>query len=136
MLLDIAGATRKWDLHTSRMTNTWIHPNREFALFGDACHPMHPYLSVDSSSSSRGEIRLAKTAFRAQGAAQAFEDAAVLGALFSKVQNKGQIGIAIYKYEQLRKPRATRIVQESSASGIILHMPDGEEQRERDRRLR
>ncbi|KAI4194034.1 MAG: hypothetical protein LQ346_003766 [Caloplaca aetnensis] len=72
----------------------------------------------------------------AQGAAQAFEDAAVLGALFSKVQNEGQIRNAIYKYEQLRKPRATKIVQESSANGLILHMPDGEEQRERDRQLR
>ncbi|KAL8904742.1 MAG: hypothetical protein Q9207_003073 [Kuettlingeria erythrocarpa] len=136
MLLDIAGATREWDLHTSRMMNTWIHPNSAFALLGDACHPMHPYLSADSSSSSRGEIRLANTASRAQGAAQAFEDAAVLGALFSKVQNKGQIRNAIYKYEQLRKPRATKIVQESSANGMILHMLDGEEQRERDRRLR
>lgn len=99
--------------------------------------PSNAPLSVSiSSRSSQAEIRLADTVYRAQGAAQAFEDAAILGALFSKVENKGQILNAIYKYEKLRKTRATKIVQESSAIGLNLHMPDGKEQRERDRQLR
>ncbi len=49
MLLDIAGKTRKWDLYTSNEMETWIHPKSAFALLGDACHPMHPYLLVASS---------------------------------------------------------------------------------------
>ena len=46
MLLDIAGTTKKWDLYTSNEMETWIHPDGRLALLGDACHPMHPYLSA------------------------------------------------------------------------------------------
>ena len=49
MLLDIAGQSRKWDLFTSNEMETWIHPDSALALLGDACHPMHPYLSVVAS---------------------------------------------------------------------------------------
>lgn len=46
MLLEIAEKPRRWDLYTSNEMETWLHPKSAFALLGDACHPMHPYLSV------------------------------------------------------------------------------------------
>jgi salicylate hydroxylase len=72
---------------------------------------------------------------RAQGAAQALEDAAVLGALFAKAQNKDEIKDALDIYERLRKPRTSRVVQESSRYGAVMHLPDGEGQIERDRQM-
>lgn len=115
MLLNIAKESRKWDLHTSDEMDTWLHPQRNMTLLGDACHAMVPYL--------------------AQGAAQAVEDAAVLGALFGILEHKSQLRDILVTYEQLRKPRASRIVNDSTANGGILHMPDGPAQMERDRQL-
>jgi salicylate hydroxylase len=65
----------------------------------------------------------------------AVEDGAVLGALFEKAENKLEICDALKIYEELRKPRTTRVVLESTAYRAITHMADGEEQRERDRQM-
>ena len=72
---------------------------------------------------------------RAQGAAQAVEDGAVIGALFAKAQDKDEIKDALNIYERLRKSRTSRVVQESSRYGAVMHLPDSEEQRERDRQM-
>lgn len=52
---------------------TWRHPDGRLILLGDSCHPMLPY--------------------RAQGAAMAIEDGAVLGALFARLQTPEQVRI-------------------------------------------
>jgi len=96
---------------------SWSHPAGRFTLLGDACHATLPYL--------------------AQGAAQAVEDAAVLGHLFEKIQHKHQLPDLLAIYEAVRKPRTTRVVQGSSHLGAkIFHLHDGPRQRERDRQLR
>ncbi|KIM92686.1 hypothetical protein OIDMADRAFT_139218 [Oidiodendron maius Zn] len=112
-MLRMVEETSVWRLQNSIEMESWIHPSGKFALLGDACHATLPYL--------------------AQGAAQAVEDGAMLGALFEKAENMSEIADALGIYERLRKPRTTRVVHESTEYRAIMHMHDGEEQRERDR---
>ncbi|CZR67538.1 related to salicylate hydroxylase [Phialocephala subalpina] len=114
-LLRMVKEASLWKLQNSIEMESWRHPNGSFALLGDACHATLPYL--------------------AQGAAQAVEDGAVLGALFEKAENKAEIYDALGIYEELRKPRTTRVSRESTAYRAITHMDDGEKQRERDRQM-
>ena len=44
LLLDIAQGVSKWPLCTSVGTGEWVHPKANFALLGDACHAMLPFL--------------------------------------------------------------------------------------------
>src|SRR5882762_2074428 len=73
--------------------------------------------------------------FSAQGAAQAVEDGAVLGALFEKVQEKSQLPDLLVIYEAIRKARTTQVVKGSTSLRDIFHMHDGPQQQERDRQL-
>ena len=72
---------------------------------------------------------------RAQGAAQAVEDGAVLGALLDRIEKPSQISDIVTIYEKLRKDRTTRVVKGSTALRDIFHMVDGPRQQERDRQL-
>ncbi|KAL8733310.1 MAG: hypothetical protein Q9166_002134 [cf. Caloplaca sp. 2 TL-2023] len=113
-LLGLAQEANKWRLLNSKEMDTWV--KGKFALLGDACHATLPYL--------------------AQGAALAIEDGAVLGHLFSHLSHDSQLPSLLHTYESLRKSRTTTIVNGSTALRDIFHMPDGPEQRERDRVLR
>lgn len=73
--------------------------------------------------------------FSAQGAAQAVEDGAVLGALFEKVREKSQLPDLLVIYEAIRKARTTQVVKGSTSLRDIFHMHDGPQQQERDRQL-
>ena len=114
-LLGMVQETSKWRLLNSEEMDSWSHPSGKFALLGDACHATLPYL--------------------AQGAAQAVEDGAVLGALFERVEGRSQIPDILVIFESLRKARTTRVVQGSTALRDIFHMVDGKRQKERDRQL-
>ena len=114
-LLDTVQDCSKWRLQNSREMKTWSHPSGRFALLGDACHATLPYL--------------------AQGAAQAVEDGAVLGALFEKIEDKSQLPDLLVIYETIRKARTTQVVKGSTAYGHIFHLHDGPRQQERDRQL-
>ncbi|KAI9793825.1 MAG: hypothetical protein M1835_006983 [Candelina submexicana] len=114
-LLGIVQETTKWRLQDSKEMRSWRHRAGKFALVGDACHATLPYL--------------------AQGAAQAIEDGAVLGALFSKIESRTQLPGLLAIYESLRKGRTTKIVQSCKAVRGVFHLHDGEAQRERDRQL-
>ncbi|MCJ1355885.1 MAG: hypothetical protein MMC33_005877 [Icmadophila ericetorum] len=115
MLLGLVQETSKWRLMNSEEMSRWSHQGGKFALLGDACHATLPYL--------------------AQGAAQAIEDGAVLGALFGHLTSRDQIPRLLKIYESIRKPRTTRVVRGSTALGELFHLHDGERQRERDRQL-
>lgn len=69
---------------------------------------------------------------RAQGAAQAVEDGAVIGTLFEKIENREQLADLLAVYEKTRKARTTRVVQGSTALRDIFHMHDGPKQEKRD----
>ncbi len=71
----------------------------------------------------------------AQGAAQAVEDGAALGALFENLENMDQLPHLMRVFEKVRKPRTTRITNESDSMRSIFNLPDGDLQRKRDRQL-
>ena len=101
---------------------------------------MSCYLTVPVRNISwrvlRPAILLLTSFLSAQGAAQAVEDGAVLGALMERLENPAQIPDILAIYERLRKHRTTRVVRGSTLSRDIFHMEDSDRQRERDRQLR
>ncbi|PNP76438.1 hypothetical protein FNYG_10224 [Fusarium nygamai] len=113
-------STLKWKLCHHSELETWV--NHKFVLLGDSAHPTLPYQS--------------------QGAAMAFGDAAVLGGLlgrFSKTSNEKleASGMTLPKvlgiFESLQKPYSTLNVKGAATNRIMYHLPDGEEQQQRDR---
>jgi salicylate hydroxylase len=66
----------------------------------------------------------------AQGAAQAIEDGAALAALLKAMPD--DVPAALRRYEEVRKPRATRLQEASAANRFRFHLPDGPEQEKRD----
>ncbi|KAG9657685.1 FAD/NAD(P)-binding domain-containing protein, partial [Aureobasidium melanogenum] len=63
---------------------------RNIAVMGDAAHACMPFVG--------------------QGAAQAIEDAAVLTALFRRLESLSQIEKVLKAYDQVRRPRAQAVV--------------------------
>ncbi len=81
-------------------------------LLGDAAHPMHPFL--------------------AQGACQAIEDGAVLGAVLA-AHDHADVVAALAEYEQRRIDRASRVQNQSRTHEHLWHMSDPREITERNR---
>lgn len=104
----------KWRLCDLPILSRWVHPSGKAALLGDSCHPMLPYL--------------------AQGAAQAVEDAAALRQCLASASAAGADGLkqALLKYESIRLPRASLVQQKTREHQYILHVDDGETQKQRD----
>lgn len=82
-------------------------------LLGDAAHPMFP--------------------FYGQGAAQSLEDAAVLARCLGATPEAREQ--ALTRYEATRIARTTRLQHASHARSEENHLPDGPEQRARDKAL-
>ncbi|KAM0514716.1 hypothetical protein ACHAP0_001745 [Verticillium nonalfalfae] len=72
----------------------------------------------------------------AQGAAQAFEDAGVLGAIFSQPVGRDQIPDALRVFEEVRKPRASDVRHRTLEQKAMFALLDGPGQEERDAGLR
>jgi salicylate hydroxylase len=68
----------------------------------------------------------------------ALEDAAVLGEVLSRITNKSPASKqhALKIYEECRKERTEMVVQRGNLQQYLYHLHDGEEQEERDRRMR
>ncbi|KAI2463962.1 salicylate hydroxylase [Annulohypoxylon bovei var. microspora] len=111
-LCALTGDFMKWRLCDLPDLSRWVHPSGKVILLGDSCHPMLPYL--------------------AQGAAQSFEDAAVLRQLLAM---DIELERALERFEAIRKPRATLIQAKTREHQYILHIDDGEEQKIRDQKL-
>ncbi|TFK22615.1 FAD/NAD(P)-binding domain-containing protein [Coprinopsis marcescibilis] len=111
-ILDLVPSTMVWALKDRQPLDTWIHPEGRVCLLGDACHPMLPY--------------------RAQGAAMAIEDAAVLGNLLSRITSHDELESLLKGYQTLRHPRATATQTASRLNQHIFHLPDGPKQEARD----
>ena len=78
---------------------------------------------------------MADVILRAQGAAQAFEDAAVVGSLFSHVKNREQIPDLMTQFQQIRMSRSMEVLRRSAAMREVFGMPDGIAQQERDAQI-
>ncbi|MGH3279936.1 MAG: FAD-dependent monooxygenase [Trebonia sp.] len=111
-LIKAAGTPGRWALLIRQPLPRWTWG--PVTLLGDAAHPMLPFLG--------------------QGAAQAFEDAAVLAACLAGSQ--GDPALALRRYESARLARAGQVQQGSYARADYNHLPDGAEQRARDEALR
>lgn len=70
--------------------------------------------------------------YAAQGAAAALEDAAGLAEALAALP----VVDALKVYEQVRKPRTTKIAEGALENRRVFHMRDGEGQRERDRMVK
>lgn len=111
-LIKAAGTPGRWALLMRQPLPWWTRDR--VTLLGDAAHPMLPFLG--------------------QGAAQAFEDAAVLAHCLAA--NQGNPALALRRYESGRLARASQVQQGSHARADFNHLPDGPEQRARDESLR
>jgi salicylate hydroxylase len=108
-ILESVDKTFLWGLFDRKPMARWSMGR--VTLLGDACHAMLPFM--------------------AQGAAQAIEDGATLAACLSQVDAR-EVPAALYRYETLRLPRASRIQALSAGNKSRFHLPDGPAQEERD----
>jgi salicylate hydroxylase len=111
-ILGRADRVTLWGLFDRRARDRWSVGR--VVLAGDAAHPMLPTF--------------------AQGAAQALEDAVLLGALLGRDADP-EIPAALARYARLRLPRVRRIQDLARRNAVMFHMPDGPAQRERDVRI-
>ncbi|MCL4695653.1 MAG: FAD-dependent monooxygenase [Burkholderiaceae bacterium] len=114
-LIDAATETKRWALYDRDPLDRWTHGR--VTLLGDAAHAMLPFF--------------------AQGAAQAIEDAEMLGVCLGDVDagDAAAVPAALARYEALRRPRASEVQLMSRGREIRNHLPDGALQRQRDREL-
>ncbi|KAJ7658385.1 hypothetical protein DFH06DRAFT_1408174 [Mycena polygramma] len=94
----------------------WVHPCGKVVLLGDACHATLPS--------------------RAQGAAMAVEDAAVLGILLGYISQRGQLGTLLHAYQEIRYTRTRETQLAALANHHIFHLEDGPAQQVRDDSMR
>lgn len=111
-LIDLAPTITAYGLHDAEPMDAWSVGR--VGLLGDACHAMLP--------------------FQAQGAAQAIEDGAALAVALA--ENGDDVLAALRRYEEIRKPRATRVQDASRANAALWHLPAGPEQARRDEELK
>lgn len=102
----------KWVLADLPKLPRWVSQSGKVVLIGDAAHAMLPYL--------------------AQGAAQAIEDGATLAEELENCVSTDDIPRAMQQYQKKRKRRAETIQAGARKNGDIWHLPDGDEQEERD----
>ncbi|BFZ65320.1 hypothetical protein YB2330_006486 [Saitoella coloradoensis] len=107
------GSVKRWPLLVTGPLKTWLSPQRNVVLMGDAAHSMVNHM--------------------AQGAATAMEDGAFLGVVLGEVV-KGSVSLAeaLEIYEKVRQPKAYAKQQVSFINGAIWHLPDGAEADARD----
>ncbi|KAK5229848.1 hypothetical protein LTR96_003460 [Exophiala xenobiotica] len=111
-LLSHVESCLKWKLAELEPLPTWVSASGRVVLLGDAAHATLPYLAA--------------------GAAMAVEDGAVLGECLDRCRDMEDLPRAAKAYEKLRKRRCELVTKGSHANGDIWHLPDGEDQEERD----
>ncbi|KAJ5051473.1 uncharacterized protein L3040_001250 [Drepanopeziza brunnea f. sp. 'multigermtubi'] len=104
-----------WKIAHLPPLETWVSESGKVAILGDAAHALVPHLGA--------------------GAASAVEDGAVLAECISQAKLVSDIPAALKAYERIRKPRAERIQAMALLTGQYKVMPDGPEQRRRDKKM-
>ncbi|KAK9451833.1 uncharacterized protein V1518DRAFT_430735 [Limtongia smithiae] len=114
-LIKLLPSAMKWKVCFLRELDSWQSKSGKVVLLGDSCHATVPFL--------------------AQGAAMAMEDAITLAECLDRLETSSDLSKLLTVYEEVRKPRATRVVKGSQLIGYANHLPDGEEQIKRDAAL-
>jgi salicylate hydroxylase len=110
---EMVGATdvgTRWALHDLEPLERW-HTDR-VVLMGDAAHAMVPH--------------------QGQGANQTIEDAIVLADCLADARSSGDLGPALRRYAERRRPRTARVQRWSRRAADLMHLPDGAEIDARD----
>ncbi|KAJ4422955.1 hypothetical protein N0V82_002349 [Gnomoniopsis sp. IMI 355080] len=118
-LLSLCDSVLKWRLMIRPgLEPTWSHPSGTFTMLGDAVHATLPYL--------------------ASGAGMAIEDAGVLGLCLGRMKgiSATEKKKALKVYEKCRRERTEEVVRRGTYNQWIYHLHDGDEQRQRDERMR
>lgn len=102
-----------WAMKHQAPFSEWNRGN--IALLGDAAHSMVPYVS--------------------QGASQSIEDAAVLAEELVDV-DAAHVSDGLAAYVQRRAERARTVQEAALGNRAVFHLPDGDQQRQRDQRMR
>ena len=133
-LLGFITSTLKWRLKDGKALDKWVHESGRVVLLGDACHPiLVRYIYCELALGLIVDIR--PQPFRAQGAAMALEDCAVLANLLSRISHHSQLRPLLEAYQDLRLGRTETARESARSNRIVLTHPDGKEQRERDENL-
>jgi salicylate hydroxylase len=111
-LIVSATSTKRWAMYDRDPLERWT--DGRITLLGDAAHAMLPFF--------------------AQGAAQAIEDAVVLAGCLQGA-DACSVPERLRRYESLRRPRTSQVQVMSRGREMRNHLPDGPEQRQRDRQL-
>lgn len=99
-LIGAAESWKRWALVDRAPETRWSRAR--MTLLGDAAHPMMPFI--------------------AQGASQAVEDAACLGALIAGTGRDAKaIAGALQRYDSLRIPRTARVQKAARSQGRLYH---------------
>lgn len=114
-VLSRAKDVKVWRLAEVPRLPRWTSKSGKVVLMGDAAHGMVQFL--------------------AQGAAMATEDAAALAECVERAKSSSHIPAVLRAYERSRKWRCEIVQAQSRRNGDMLHMPDGEEQENRDRKM-
>ncbi|MBO0714418.1 MAG: FAD-dependent monooxygenase [Acidimicrobiales bacterium] len=110
-LFSVGDTWYKWALYDRDPIPRWTEERA--TLLGDAAHPMLPYLG--------------------QGACQAMEDGCVLAAVLDAMGDEP--AAALRRYEELRRPRASRVVITSRERGEDNHLVSRWDAWRRDARI-
>jgi salicylate hydroxylase len=108
-LIISASSTKRWAMYDRDPLERWTAGR--ISLLGDAAHAMLPFF--------------------AQGAAQAIEDAVVLAGCLRKA-DPHSAPHALQRYQEIRRPRTSRVQAMSRGREVRNHLADGPEQQLRD----
>lgn len=114
-VLSHAKEVKQWRLAEVPRLPRWRSKSGKVVLIGDAAHAMLQFL--------------------AQGAAMATEDAAAIAECVGRAKSSDDIPAVLQAYERSRKWRCEVVQAQSRRNGDMIHMPDGEEQENRDRKM-
>ena len=122
--LSIGKEIRPWRLWVHEPYTHWS--KGVVCVLGDAAHPMMPDQSqgmyIDGQNPPQCLRHLANPfTLVSVGACMAMEDAACLGLVFSKKYYQGDVQQALQLYEQVRKPRATKVQEAAARARENIH---------------
>lgn len=105
----------KWRLAEVPRLPRWTSKSGKVVMVGDCAHAMVQFL--------------------AQGAAMATEDAGALSVALGRAKTTEDIPRVLRAFERARKWRCEAVQAQARRNGDMIHMPDGEEQENRDRAM-
>ncbi|MCJ1251681.1 hypothetical protein MMC30_008916 [Trapelia coarctata] len=114
-ILALAEDVKKWRLAEVPRLPRWTSESGKVVLVGDSAHAMLQFL--------------------AQGAAMATEDAVALAVCVERARSAEDIPGVLHAFERSRKWRCEVVQAQSRRNGDVIHMPDGEEQENRDKKM-